>query len=238
MTVSGGGKTLRVRDHRRYEQFVNSGAPLVARDVVDAWSTACSYRSVHLEVGSGRGAFLSQLAATHRETFYIGMDYIPFVVAQAATYAVDKALRNVRFLAADIENVYSNFQPHSVDVIYLNFSDPWPKRRQADRRLTAPRKLGIYAQLLKPGGELQMKTDNTELLEWSLHSFQASNWKVIDLDRSVPDERPLDETNPTAKFTQTEYERRFRARGVPIAYLSARAPIDVHDLTPTKESSN
>ena len=129
---------------RLREAFPNPSAPL------------------HLEIGCGKGAFICQLAQQNPNINFIAMEREPNV----AVIAVERAMRaepplpNLRFLLDDAEKLPEMFEPEELERIYINFCDPWHKRRQYKRRLTYRGNLEVYKKLLVPGGELQFKTDN------------------------------------------------------------------------------
>ena len=167
-------------------------------------------KPIHLEIGCGKGDFAVGMAAKHPEHNFIAMERVPDV----ACLALEKAMRaaetredNLRFLIGDAKNVGEWFPPHSVDCIYLNFSDPWPKKGYAKRRLTHRGFLELYRSILVPGGLLRLKTDNEGLFDFSLEEFAACGltveWQTRDLHNS--------EKNP--ENVMTEYERNFSERG-------------------------
>ncbi len=123
---------------------------------------------------------------------------------------------NVRFIPGDAGELTKMFPPETFDTIYANFSDPWTKNGQADRRLTAPGFLKIYNSLLKPGGMFIFKTDNIQLFEYSLETVENSELELVyytkDLHTDIKNENNI----------QTEYERNFSAKGFKINYLEAK----------------
>ena len=123
---------------------------------------------------------------------------------------------NVRFIPGDARGLTEMFEPCSFETIYANFSDPWSKKGQANRRLTAPGFLEMYSELLVPGGYFKFKTDNIELFEYSLETVKNSSFELVyytkDLHASEKNETNI----------QTEYERNFSAKGFKINYLEAR----------------
>ena len=123
----------------------------------------------------------------------------------------------MRLLIFDAAHLTELFAPAEVDRIYLNFSDPWPKKRHAKRRLTSELFLERYRAVLKEGGELHFKTDNMGLFDYSLETMAAEGWQ---LSRVTHDLHALGETDNI----MTEYERKFSARGAKIGRLVARPP--------------
>ena len=170
-------------------------------------------RPIHLEIGCGKGDFAVGMSAANPNQNWIAMER----VADVACLALEKAMRakdsrpdNLRFLIGDARNASDWFLPHSVDCIYLNFSDPWPKKGYAKRRLTYQSFLEQYRNLLKEGGLLRLKTDNEGLFLFSLEQFELCGltveWQTNDLHASEKAEGNI----------MTEYERNFSEKGQPI----------------------
>ena len=170
-------------------------------------------RPLHLEIGCGKGGFACGMSAKNPDVNFIAMER----VADVACLALEKAMAcaddrpdNLRFLIGDARGLTDMFPPKTFDCIYLNFSDPWPKSGYYKRRLTYRTFLEQYRTLLKDGGCLRFKTDNTMLFEFSLEEFEAAGltveWKTDDLHHS-----PYAEGN-----VMTEYESNFTAQGMPI----------------------
>jgi tRNA (guanine-N7-)-methyltransferase len=123
---------------------------------------------------------------------------------------------NLRYIWTDVELLGGIFAPEEVDRFYLNFSDPWPKKRHAKRRLTHRRFLEIYEKLLSPNGDLILKTDSVTLFDFSLEEFQEMGWEIIDLSRD------LHHSPYAAGNITTEYEEKFASRGMPIHYVRVK----------------
>lgn len=167
---------------------------------------------LHLEIGMGRGKFITTAAAQHPETNYLGLDVREEVVMQAVQ-RLDTTLPNLRFLYFDAALLGTLFAPGELDRIYLHFPDPWPKSRHAKRRLTSLPKLQMYKQLLAADGAIYFKTDNHDLFSWSLENFQAAGFELTTLTEDLP----LDQAG-----IQTEYELRYRRHNQPICFLIAQ----------------
>ncbi len=183
-----------------------------------------SYPTVCLEVGCGKGVFLSELASRHANVFYLGIDKFVEIIARAATQSATREVKNVLFTMTDVERIESIVAPSSIQTIYLNFSDPWPRRKNEKRRLTYPRFLDKYARLLAPGGWVEMKTDNADLFIWSLQSFTKAGWTIAESERALS-ETAQEGFEDEARYIKTEYETRFRGLGVPICFLRAIPPM-------------
>lgn len=177
---------------------------------VDPNSYFSSPRPIHLEIGCGKGDFAVGMAEKYPEYNFIAMERVPDVACLALEKAMnvkEKRPDNLRFLIGDAKNLTEWFPAHSVDCLYLNFSDPWPKKGYAKRRLTHVGFLELYRSVLKPGGLLRLKTDNEGLFDFSLEQFAEAGltveWQTRDLHAS--------EKNPDN--IMTEYERNFSAKG-------------------------
>ncbi len=169
-----------------------------------------SPRPIQLEIGCGKGDFAVGMAEKHPDTNWIAMERVPDVACLALEKAMAKEETrpdNLRFLIGDARNVADWFLPHSVDTLYLNFSDPWPKKGYAKRRLTHLGFLELYRQILKPHGLLRFKTDNEGLFDFSLEQFAEAGltveWMTRDLHKSEQAEENV----------MTEYERNFSEKG-------------------------
>ena len=172
---------------------------------------------LHVEIGVGKGDFITELAARNPDVNYVGLEAQQGVLYFAARKAAERQLRNVRLLVFDAAHLTELFAPNEVDRIYLNFSDPWPKARHAKRRLTSAFFLARYAAALKADGEIHFKTDNMGLFDYSIETMQREGWQ---LSRVTHDLHALGEEDNI----MTEYERKFSARGAKIGRLVARLP--------------
>ena len=171
---------------------------------------------LHIEVGMGKGRFIMELAQSHPELHFIGIERYSSVLLRALQKRQQLDLSNIFFLCVDAKNLDQFFAPGEVSRIYLNFSDPWPKDRHAKRRLTSPQFLTVYQKILAPDGTVEFKTDNRGLFEYSLESIPTAGWRIteqtFDLHHS-----PMASGN-----VMTEYEEKFASEGKPICKLIAR----------------
>jgi tRNA (guanine-N7-)-methyltransferase len=163
--------------------------------------------SLHIELGTGRGGFLLTLAQQEKETNFIGIERFAPVLAKAAKYAEETGAPNVAFLHEDVTRLPAFFANGEVDRIYINFVDPWPKKRHAKRRLTHTNYLHLYKQILREGGSIVLKTDNEQLFEFSLNEFAANRFQL----RGITFD--LHHSDFAAGNIITEYERRFIEQG-------------------------
>lgn len=163
---------------------------------------------LYLEVGVGKGDFIVGMASCHPGN-YLGLERDSNVLAVACKKAVAKGLENrVRLMRVDFDDVLENLQGLKFNAIFLNFSDPWPKRRHWKRRLTERKRLLNMAGLLAEGGEIRVKTDNIDLYRFTLEEAQEAGLKII----LQEEEYAFDEEHDI----MSEYESRFRAEGNPI----------------------
>lgn len=172
-----------------------------------------------LEIGSGCGGFLIQMAKKNPDSQFLGVEVannaFAIAVKKYVSLPEEEQPKNLHFLNAPVEKLFPLIPPLSLDVIYLNFSDPWPKKRHNKRRLTFPTKLNEYALLLKKGGKILFKTDNDILYEDSKKYFRSVEplYDITFIDTYLVEENPDD--------CMTEYEEKFRSKGQPIHRIEA-----------------
>lgn len=192
---------------RDFADFVYSKEAKPGEEQQGKWSEAFGRRApLQVELGTGKGDFLSQLAELHPEINYIGIEAQQDVLYLAAKKVAAKALQNVRLLVFDINHLEEIFAPGEVSRFYINFCDPWPKLRHAKRRLTYRTFLDKYRRLLAEGGDLHFKTDNRPLFDFSLKEFREAGLEVRDVSYDLHAENRPDNI-------MTEYERRFSGLG-------------------------
>ena len=164
---------------------------------------------VHLEIGCGKGRFITETAKLNPNINFLAAEKNLDVLLLAAEKIKNENVKNVKFFAGDANN-FADFERGKVfDRIYINFCDPWKKNRQAKRRLTHKNFLEIYKNILKDGGELHFKTDNTDLFEFSLNSFADFGLKMKNITLNL--HKSGFEGN-----VMTEYEKLFSEKGQPI----------------------
>lgn len=164
---------------------------------------------IHAEFGGGKGRFIIALAQKNPEINYIMVDAVTEVALKATESAEKHDLPNLRIIQIDLQFALNYFSEGELDRIYLNFSDPWPKKRHYKRRLTYRDFMSIYQKVLKDDGWIHFKTDNKGLFEFSLNEFADMNliMKNISLDLHK---------NLTFENIMTEYEEKFSSLGHPI----------------------
>lgn len=171
---------------------------------------------LYIELGTGKGQFLAKASEIYPQINWIGVERIEEPLLQAVRKGEATGNTNIRYIWMDVEKLGEVFSEGEVDRFYLHFSDPWPKKRHAKRRLTNRRFLEVYKKLLAPGGDLILKTDSTILFEFSLEEFAETGWQIIEESRDLH-HSPYAETNIT-----TEYEDKFVSRGMPIYYVRVK----------------
>ena len=177
--------------------------------------TVTAKTPLHLEIGCGKGAFILEMAKRNPDTLFVAVEFCREAMLLAVEKVFAEGLDNVLFLHADAANLASYFTPGEVDVIYLNFSDPWPKARHAKRRLTAPSFLEVYRTILTEEGFIRQKTDNILLFESSLENYGECGWRCEDVCRD------LHASPEAADNILTEYEINFSGKGLKINAVTA-----------------
>ncbi|MCY7040969.1 tRNA (guanosine(46)-N7)-methyltransferase TrmB [Streptococcus sanguinis] len=209
---------MRVRNRKGATELLEAHPQYVMLNPADAkgrWQEIFGNdHPIHVEVGSGKGAFVSGMAKANPEINYIGID----IQKSVLSYALDKVLAtdvsNIKLLWVDGSDLTDYFEEGEIDRLYLNFSDPWPKKRHEKRRLTYQSFLSTYQQILPENGEIHFKTDNRGLFEYSLVSFSQYGMKLkgvwLDLHASDFEDNVL-----------TEYEQKFANKGQVIYRVEA-----------------
>lgn len=165
-------------------------------------------KPLYIEIGMGMGDFICESAAANPDIFYIGIEREETCVARAIKKAQERELANFRVMFKDAGYMEELFDENSVDLIYLHFSDPWPKKRNHKRRLTYMPFLSGYEKILKDEGMIIFKTDNEGFFDDSLDYFAQSSFKLQETDRNY-----FVEGEP-----MTAYQAKFVAEGKPIFY--------------------
>lgn len=176
------------------------------------WSEIFRNRQpIHIEIGTGKGRFIMELAALHPEINYVGIEKYSSVLFRATQKMEVNPLANVRFIRMEAEHILRYFVKNEVERIYLNFSDPWPKERHAKRRLVSREFLDRYRGLLREGGHLEFKTDNRDLFDFGVDQTETARWEIVEITYDLHHDAKMNAGN-----IMTEYEERFSARGNPI----------------------
>ncbi|MCI1856830.1 MAG: tRNA (guanosine(46)-N7)-methyltransferase TrmB [Sporolactobacillus sp.] len=164
---------------------------------------------LNVEIGTGKGKFIVEMAERHPAWNFIGIELHESVIVTALQKCLDAGVTNVRLVNDDARGLTNFFAESEVDAIYLNFCDPWPKKRHEKRRLTYSSFLAQYDYVLKPSGVIYFKTDNQGLFEYSLESFSMYGFLLrnvsLDLHRAV--------AHDGRENIMTEYEEKFSQQG-------------------------
>ena len=163
---------------------------------------------IYLEIGCGKGKFTVETAALEPDVLFVAVERVQEALVLAMEKALSMGLKNVYFLSIDAAKLEEYFAPGEVDLIYLNFCDPWPRKKNAKRRLTFHTFLKSYQRVLRLNGEIHFKTDNAPLFEWSLGEFEACGLEIRTLTRNLHENGPVG--------IMTGYEEKFYALGTPI----------------------
>lgn len=169
---------------------------------------------LHLEVGTGMGRFITEMARRNPHVNFIGVEVDKNIMIRAAEKAHALALENVQLVLLDANHLEDYFNAHEIEQLYLNFSDPWPKNRHEKRRLTSKGFLEQYKTILSKGGQLQFKTDNRGLFEYSLLSMNNLGMTFLEVNLNLHRSEPPNNV-------RTEYEDKFSKQGFVIYQLKA-----------------
>lgn len=172
-------------------------------------------KPIMLEIGCGKGAFILETARRNPDVNFIAVEKISNVIIAALEKVKAEGITNVRFVNADAIKVCEGLQEHSVSRLYLNFSDPWPKKGYAKRRLTHRNFLECYKRILKEDGAVFFKTDNRPLFDFSLEEFNACGFKLKAVTTDLHASMYADDN------VMTEYETNFSSMGIKINRLEA-----------------
>ena len=171
-------------------------------------------RPVYMEIGCGKGKFATGMAQAYDCMFY-ALEKVPDVMVMAMEKAAEQEIENIRFILADATELKEICPDNSVDIIFLNFSDPWPKNKDYKKRLTYRTFLEEYRRILKPDGIIKIKTDNKNLFEFSLREMKAGGFDLYDLTENL-------HSSDIENDVMTEYETRFVSLGMPIYHVKAK----------------
>ncbi len=206
---------MRIRNLANASEIVSNSKYLIENPEVyrDKWQSVFKNSNpICLEVGTGKGNFIIDMAIKNPCVNYVGLEKYTSVIARALQKCEDLKLDNLVFINGDALNLDKWFNKE-IDTIYLNFSDPWPKKRHAKRRLTSEIFLSLYDKVFKDTCKIVQKTDNTILFESSIISLSNYGYKIEDIS--------LDLWSTDKIYSETEYEHKFRLQGDKIYYLRA-----------------
>jgi tRNA (guanine-N(7)-)-methyltransferase len=211
---------MRLRNKPWAKDLINENLDLIAiqpENMQGKWQTRfAKEQPIFIEVGSGKGRFITELAKQNPQNNYIAMEVQEGAIALILKKQVELKLPNLQLLLANGKDLSELFAENEVSGVYLNFSDPWPKTRHEKRRLTYKSFLKEYQYILKDDGYLQFKTDNQGLFEFSLISMNNYGMKFDELSLNLHEDEALNQNN-----IETEYEEKFSKKGFRINYLKA-----------------
>ena len=176
-----------VKDYLDFEKLFNNSNP------------------VHLEIGCGKGKFICEKAKLQTDINFIACEKVSNVIIDACERALREEIKNLHFLNSAAEVLERYFRSGTVEIIYLNFSNPLPKEGYKKQRLTHPKFLEIYRRILKSGGRIIQKTDDKDFYLFSLESYKEAGYKIVETCENY--------AAPVAGDVETEHERLFKERG-------------------------
>lgn len=170
---------------------------------------------VRVEIGCGKGKFICELAAKQKNVNFVAVEKVSNVIIDACERAVREKIENVYFINSAAEVLQKYFKPHTVEKIYLNFSNPLPKEGYKKQRLTHPKFLKIYREILISGGEIIQKTDDEAFFDFSLESYKSEGFEIVEICRDL-------KSNPVEGDVITEHEAKFMSEGKKIFRAAVR----------------
>lgn len=204
---------MRLRNVKNASNILEQSPYFVKKEHYQNVESAFEKRRVlHLEIGCGKGQFLIQMAKKFPNINFIGLEKYDSVLVRAIQKCEKEDLDNLKFLCMDAKNITEIFH-HNIDTLYLNFSDPWPKNRHHERRLTSSTFLKLYDSIFLHEPHIIQKTDNAILFQSSLEDLSQNGYLLRRVCLN------LHETE--IQNVLTEYEERFKKEGKPIYYLEA-----------------
>ena len=221
---------MRMRKKKNGEKRIEACSEYLVTEPISSFDELFEGGSeVHIEIGCGKGNFVRGMAQKYPDVNFLAVEKVRDVcclaLEKAKAASEERARDNVRFYIGDANSLCEILPPHSVDCIYLNFSDPWPKKGHTKRRLTYRGFLEIYRKLLKENGVLKLKTDNVGLFDFSLEEFCAEGLELL------MQTRDLHNSEYAEGNVMTEYEKNFSEKGMSICSAHVR-------FTPKEENKN
>ncbi len=205
---------MRVKRKKHGKERLEACSELLIDDIksekCDPKSFFSNGNPVRIEIGCGKGDFIVGTAERFPNVNFIAVEKISDVLVVAAEKVKASGLKNIKLCCCDAKDLTEGLNGASVDAIYLNFSDPWPKAKHYKRRLTYREFLEGYKKLLKPHGKVIFKTDNRGLFDFSLPEFEETGFELSELTYD------LHSSEYAENNVMTEYERRFSSLGTPI----------------------
>ncbi len=203
---------MRMRRLKWAEDYLKTSASRVMKPETlrGKWKRKLSASGrLHIEIGAGKGSYSHDMAEMNPDDGFVAIEKNESAAGLTARKYDEFPLKNLRMIYGDATDLREWFAPGEAEIIHLNFSDPWPKKRNAKRRLSSPAFLQQYQEILSDDGEIQMKTDNASLFEYSVLQMLQAGFILEDF--SVDYRR-----DPHPEDAVTEYEKKFMEAGSPV----------------------
>ncbi len=207
---------MRLKHVKNADIIINQGTYYINDPTIykGSWSKLFNNTNpIYIEIGIGKGTFIIENALKYPNINFIGIEKFDSVIVRAIEKSNSLELNNLKLIRMDAEQLSDIFSKE-ISLLYLNFSDPWPKAKHAKRRLTSPKFLSIYDNIFKDTKHIIMKTDNNPLFDYSLETLVDNGYKINYQTRDLHKENPLDNI-------MTEYEAKFVTKGIKINKLDA-----------------
>lgn len=201
---------MRLKHIKNAEEIISKSKYLVKspRENKGSWNKVFNNdNNIEVEIGMGKGKFIIEKAIQNPNINFIGIEKYDSPLVSAVKKLEELEINNLKLICLDALGIEEVFD-HEIDKIYLNFSDPWPKKRHAKRRLTSSIFLNKYENLFKDEKHIEMKTDNDDLYDYSCESFIENGYDIVKTDTNYLD------------TIRTEYEDKFISLGKNINYIS------------------
>lgn len=203
---------MRMRKKKWQDDFLSQNLKYLIKEpsqFKNKWKSHFNFLTMHLEIGSGKGDYWLKMANMYPDVLFVALEKDPACVAVSLKKALDLKLNNAFIIIGDASNLLEFFGEKEVDVLHLNFSDPWPKKGHHKRRLTAHTFIDNYRFVLVNNGQIQLKTDNSDLFGYSISSLSMAKFICVDCD--------LNFRKTSKEFDAiSEYEQKFMDLGQPI----------------------
>ncbi len=204
---------MRIRKKKWAQNEIDNSKLIINENFDGNWEKYFGNKNkICVEIGCGKGKFINVMAQKFPDKNFIAIEKYLHIIAMGVRRA-NNFLPNLAFIIDDVINIEKYFSAVKIDSLYINFCDPWHKKRHAKRRLTHKNFLDIYKKILADNGKIYFKTDNVPLFEFSLNQFCEDGWKLKNISFD------LHKTN--FDNVTTEYEEKFSALGMPIFYCEA-----------------
>ena len=206
---------MRLRNNKNAKNIINNSNYVVLnpKEHISKWNKVFNNSNpIHIEIGMGKGDFIIGMALKYPDINFIGIEMYDSVLMHAVKKLDELNIPNLRLIRMDANEIDEVFKKE-IDLIYLNFSDPWPKNRNAKRRLTHERLLSKYDKIFKKDKVIFMKTDNIKLFAFSIESLSEYGYTIKNIT--------LDLHNEDIDNVETEYEKKFSSKGIKINRLEA-----------------